>query len=48
MENLGEESNILQLFDQNPFEAYIEVKIHLEQMDSVITISNIKGIDYVR
>ncbi|NLK68957.1 MAG: hypothetical protein GX283_07325 [Clostridiaceae bacterium] len=46
---LGEESNILQLFDQNPFEAYIEVKIHLEQMDSVIMqISNIKGIDYVR
>lgn len=46
---LGEESGILNLFDENPFEAYFEVKIHLDRMDSVFAqISNLNGIDYVR
>lgn len=46
---LGEESAILQLFDENPFEAYFEVKIHLDKMDSVFAqISSLNGIDYVR
>jgi len=46
---LGEESGILNLFDENPFEAYFEVKIHLEKMDSVFSqISVLNGIDYVR
>lgn len=46
---LGEESGILDLFDENPFEAYFEVKIHLDRMDSVFTqISALKGINYVR
>lgn len=46
---LGEESDILGLFDENPFEAYLEVKINIDKMDSVIMqLSNIKGINYVR
>lgn len=46
---LGEESGILDLFDENPFEAYFEVKINLEKTDSVFTlISGLNGIDYVR
>jgi len=46
---LGEEADILDLFDENPFEAYIEVKIHLDRMDSVFSqISLLNGIDYVR
>ncbi|ANX02175.1 permease-like cell division protein FtsX [Thermoclostridium stercorarium] len=46
---LGEESGILDLFDENPFEAYFEVKIELEKLDSVFTqISSLRGIDYVR
>ena len=46
---LGDESDILDLFEENPFEAYFEVKIHLDKMDPVFTqISGLKGIDYVR
>ncbi|WP_252891251.1 cell division protein FtsX [Thermoclostridium stercorarium] len=46
---LGEESGILDLFDENPFEAYFEVKIELEKLDSVFTqISSLRGINYVR
>lgn len=46
---LGEEADILDLFDENPFEAFFEVKIELDRMDSVFSqISSLKGIDYVR
>ena len=50
MENiLGDESYILDLFEKNPFEPYIEIRIHLDQIDPVLqSIKNIKGIDYVR
>lgn len=48
-ELLGEESDILELFDQNPFEAYIEVNIHLKSMNQVASsIKKINGIEYVR
>ncbi len=48
-EMLGEEAEILGLFDENPFEAFLEVRIHLDQMDTVITeVSNLQGINYVR
>lgn len=46
---LGEESGILGLFDENPFEAYFEVKINLDKADYVYSqISALDGIDYVR
>jgi cell division transport system permease protein len=50
MENiLGDESYVLDLFEKNPFEPYLEIRIHLDQIDSVLqTIKNLKGIDYVR
>lgn len=48
-EMLGEESKILELFDENPFEAYIAVRINLNTMDQVIEeIRGLEGIDYVR
>lgn len=46
---LGEEASILELFDDNPFEAYIEVRIHIESMDAVLgSVKDIEGIEYVR
>lgn len=46
---LGDDSNILQLFDENPFEPYFEIQIHLDKIDSVLSqVSNLNGIDYVR
>lgn len=48
-EILGEEAEILELFEENPFESYAEVSIHLDNMDKVIEkISIMNGIDYVR
>jgi cell division transport system permease protein len=50
MENmLGEEADILSLFHDNPFEAFLEIRIDLEQMDQVITgVKKLPGIEYVR
>ncbi|MDF2543821.1 MAG: hypothetical protein K0S47_3539 [Herbinix sp.] len=46
---LGEEAKILELFDENPFQAYIEVRIHLDQMDRVIEqIKELNGVEFVR
>lgn len=48
-EMLGEEAGILELFDENPFEAFIEVRIHLESMDTVLaSVGQLKEVDYVR
>ncbi|HBI73167.1 MAG TPA: hypothetical protein DEG06_07925 [Lachnospiraceae bacterium] len=48
-EILGEEAHILELFDENPFEAFIEVRIDLELMNSVLKdVKEQKGIEYVR
>lgn len=48
-ELLGEEAEILELFDDNPFEAFLEVRIDLEQMDLALKeIETMEGIDYVR
>ncbi len=48
-EMLGEEAEILELFEENPFEAFLEVRINLASMDTVITnVSSLEGIDYVR
>jgi cell division transport system permease protein len=46
---LGEKADILSLFDKNPFEAYIEVNINLDDMDQVISeVKMLNGIEYVR
>jgi|LSQX01.3.fsa_nt_gb cell division transport system permease protein len=48
-EILGDEASILELFEQNPFEAFIEVRIDLDKMDNVLEqLKYLKGIDYVR
>lgn len=48
-ELLGEEADILKLFKENPFEAYIEVNIKLDSVKHITaSIKNIKGIEYVR
>jgi cell division transport system permease protein len=46
---LGNEANILELFEENPFEAFLEIRINLDQMDVVLNkISSLNGIEYVR
>jgi cell division transport system permease protein len=46
---LGEEAKILELFDDNPFEAFVEIRINVDAMDSVISnVKNTNGIEYVR
>jgi len=48
-EVLGDEAHILGLFDENPFQAYIEVRINVAEMDPVLEkIANLEGVDYVR
>ncbi|NLP33575.1 MAG: hypothetical protein GX359_00030 [Clostridiales bacterium] len=46
---LGEEAGILELFEENPFAAFIEIRIHLDSMDTVLNeVDNLNGIEYVR
>lgn len=46
---LGEEAKILELFDDNPFEAFVEIQINVDAMDTVIdSVKSTDGIDYVR
>lgn len=46
---LGEEANILNLFEDNPFSSFIEVKIDIEESDSVLAeIEKIDEIEYIR
>lgn len=46
---LGEEAHILELFDDNPFEAFIEVRIHLDKMEEILEkVSALDGIEHVR
>ena len=48
-EVLGEEAKILELFDYNPFEAFLEIGIEMEEADSVSDrITALEGIEYVR
>lgn len=48
-EVLGDEAHILELFEQNPFEAFIEIRIDLNKMDNVLEqVKYLKGIAYVR
>lgn len=46
---LGDEADILKLFNENPFEAYIDVRINLDDMELVLSeVRALSGIDYVR
>jgi cell division transport system permease protein len=48
-ELLGNESDILELFEENPFEAFLEIRIDLQRMDAVLAkLSQLDGIEYVR
>lgn len=46
---LGNEAEILELFEDNPFEAYIDIRINLDDMDQILMeVSGLNGIEYVR
>lgn len=46
---LGKEARVLQTFDHNPFSAFIEVRIHLEEIDSVVQqVEKMPSITHVR
>ncbi|RNC28558.1 MAG: Cell division protein FtsX [Candidatus Dichloromethanomonas elyunquensis] len=46
---LGEESSVLKIFDENPFNPYLEIKIDLEQTDLVLNgLKVLPGIEHVR
>lgn len=46
---LGSEADILNLFEDNPFTAFIEVKVDINQTDYILsTIEGIDNIDYIR
>ncbi len=48
-EILGDDAKVLANFEENPFEAYFEVQIELEQLDTIIEqVKLIEGVDYVR
>lgn len=48
-EIMGKDASILEFFDHNPFSAFIEVEIELEEMDLVIEeLERINDIDYIR
>ncbi len=46
---LGNEAEILSLFEDNPFEAYMEIRVNLNEADSLTEkVQSIRGIRYVR
>ncbi len=48
-EMLGNEAEILELFDENPFESFVEVSIYMEDMEIVLEeIGAMEQIDYIR
>lgn len=49
VEILGKEARVLEVFDNNPFTSFIEVRINLEKIDPVLKqINDLKGIELVR
>lgn len=46
---LGSEAHILELFDENPFSAFIEVKINIDETDYILKeLNKLDNIDYIR
>ncbi|HHT64072.1 MAG: cell division protein FtsX [Bacillota bacterium] len=49
LEILGKEAQVWEFFDHNPFSPFIEVKIHLEEIDFVREgLNHLAGVEYVR
>lgn len=49
VEILGKDALVLEYFDENPFSSFIEVKIHIEEMSSILNkLGAISGIEHVR
>lgn len=49
VEILGKESRMLELFDDNPFSAFIEVKIHMNEVDSILgKLEILDNIEHIR
>lgn len=48
-EILGKEANVLTKFDDNPFSAFVELKINLDQIEPVLeALNQMVGVEYVR
>jgi len=48
-EILGKEAKVLEYLDENPFNPFVEVRINLEDMESIIEeLRNIEGIEQIR
>ena len=48
-EILGKEASVLTKFNDNPFNAYVEVKINLDQIEPVLEkLNHMEGVEYVR
>lgn len=46
---LGDEAKILELFDENPFEAFVEIGIDIEAIDIILDdVASMNEIEYVR
>ncbi|NLJ97191.1 MAG: hypothetical protein GX321_08555 [Clostridiales bacterium] len=46
---LGDEAKILELFDENPFEAFVEIRIDMEAIDNILDdVASMIEIEYVR
>ncbi|NLW21935.1 MAG: hypothetical protein GXY88_01555 [Tissierellia bacterium] len=49
VEILGSEAAILELFDENPFSPFIEVQIHIEEVDSILEeLEKIEEVEHIR
>jgi cell division transport system permease protein len=48
-ELLGNETEILELFDENPFLPFLEINIDIDKFESVLlSLEDVNGIDYIR
>lgn len=46
---LGKEARMLELFDDNPFSSFIEVKIDIDQVDNILEdLNSIENIEHIR
>lgn len=46
---LGKEARVMEVFDDNPFSSFIEVKINLNEIDLVLKeLNQVTGIEYIR
>lgn len=46
---LGEEASVLEFLDDNPFSPFIEVQIHIGDLDTIVEkLKRIKGVDHIK